>query len=229
MAEAQNQVSYIFTSPAVTAFPALLEPRKFKRNGRETGDPKFGGTWLLGPDHPDLAGVKAAAAKAAQAKWPGRSLAELKFPFSVGDKMCAERIARLKKEGKDDDGKGDFMKGHTLLKAGSKYRPKLAFIQNGKIIEIDDESLKVHGGKFYFGVQALIQVNFVAYDKINEDAKDGVTAYLQQVLTLNKGERLAGGQSAAEVFKGYAGKASEIDPTGGDDLMSAAGSDEIPF
>lgn len=216
------QQSYTLQLPAIMAFPSLLEARKFKRAGKETGEAKFGASFVLDPTSPDLVEAKNYAAAAAKAKWPGlTSFADLKFPFQSGDKMIEERKAKLQKEGKEYDGKLDFVKGKVVIKAGSKFRPKLAILVGGKIVELDDDTIKQHASKFYFGTEALAQFNFVAYDKVNSDAKDGVTAYLQQVLTLNKGEKLSGGASAAEVFKGYAGQVSNVNPTGLDE--------EIPF
>ena len=50
------------------------------------------------------------------------------------------------------------------------------------------------------------------------DGKKQVSAYLNMVLSLNKGQRLGATRSAAEVFKGYAGQMTNIDPTDDDDI-----------
>ena len=66
-------------------------------------------------------------------------------------------------------------------------------------------------------------MNFVAYDKTRPDDKDGVTAYLNVVVFVARGPRIAG-RNAAEAFRGIKGQSSDEDPTGGVDL-----DDEISF
>lgn len=228
MAEATQIFSYTTVAPTVTAHPHFLEAVKFKRNGKETGEAKYSGVWVFEPDSQDLKNLKAKAAEAARAKWPGRSLSELQFPFKDGTAECAKRVAKMKAEGKEDDGKGDFQIGKVLMKASSKFQPKLSvWLPGAKApVELTDETaFKTHGGKFYFGVKTMVEVNFVPYDAVREGDKDGVTAYVQQVCSINQGERLAGARSASETFKGYSGAVKNEDPTGG----AAAMDDEIPF
>lgn len=216
---------YSLTAPAVLAFPALLEARKFKRNGKETGDPKFGATFVFPADSGDLKAMKELAIKLVREKWPGRDLKEIKFPFKSGDKEIEKQIVKLKKEGKEYTGRADFMKGMTVLKASSKYQPRLSILLNGRPVDLEGDTLNAHKGKFYFGVHALAQFNFVSYDAIKDGDPDGITAYLNMVLSLNKGERLSGGASAAEVFKGYVGHSTTEDPT----EVQGELDDEIPF
>lgn len=223
MAEATVEGVYSLTAPTVMAFPSLLEAKKFKRNGKETGEAKFGGTFVFEPDAQDLKDMKALCARLAKGKWPGQELAKIKFPFKSGDKEIERRIAKLKKEGKEYKGENDFMKGKVVLKASSKYPPRLSVILNGKPVDLDGDALKANAGKFYFGVQTLAQFNFVPYDAIEEGDSDGVTAYLNLVLSLNKGDKLTTSrQSAAETFSRYIGHSTEEDPT------QVGGSDEIP-
>ena len=225
-------ITFDFTAPALLAHPNLLEAKKYKRNGKETGDAKFSASFVLDADHPDLEPMKKTAIKAARELWPDRDIGaafkagEIVFPWKSGDKLADKRVARLKKDGKEDDGKADFMRGKIVIKASSKFDVSLAAVVNGKIVDLDSLELKNrHKGLFYFGVKALGSVAFQAYDAVGgtDDAKDGVTAYLQCVLSTGKGERIAGGVSAAERFKGYQGSVSTESPTAGLE------DDDIPF
>ena len=228
MSEKVQAISYATVEATVMAHPHLLEAAKFKRNGKETGEAKFGAVWVFDPSSKDLENIKAKAAEAARAKWPGKSLSELQFPFKSGDKEWEKRVAKLKAEGKEDDGKGDFQKGKVLMKASSKFQPKLSVWLKGQKepTELTDEGMfRIHGGKFYFGVKTLFEVNFMPYEPVREGDKPGITAYVQQVCSINEGERLAGGRAASEVFKGYSGKVSDMDPTAGASGME----DEISF
>jgi hypothetical protein len=227
------------TTPVILAFPNLFEAKKFKgKGGKEQGEPKFGASFALDPAHADTTTLKSLAMRVAKAKWPGRDVAaesrarkvmdgdqevilpsKFTFPFKSGDKLCAERVAKLAKDGKPDDGKGDFQIGKVMIKVSSKFQPRLAVIANGKIVDLDTpELITLHKGKFFFGAEVLLQLNVVGYDKVGDGGTDGVTIYPNLILATGKGTRLSGGASAAEVFKGYVGSVSADDP-GSNDLM----------
>lgn len=212
---------YNLTVPTVLVHPNLITAKPFKgKGGKETGEPKFSGSFVLPPGHADFDGLRAVAKAVALAKWPGRDVAgEAKnrlfaFPFSSGNALIQKRINSLKAKGKEYTGDADFQKDAIILKSSSKFQPRLSVIVNGKPVDLDETTIPVHKGKFYFGVQSLAQFNFVAYEGVGANP-DGVTAYLNMVLSLNRGEKLtSGGPSAAEVFSAYAGVASSEDPTG---------------
>ena len=132
-----------------------------------------------------------------------------------------DRLADRRKEkaGKED---GEYQRGKVIIAARSKYEPKLSGIQAGKVVDYEGDARKLHEKDFFFGAECLAQINFVAYDGVGANP-DGVTAYLNMVFVTGKGTKIAGGASAAEAFKGYAGTVSNEDVTG--DTLD----DEIPF
>ena len=210
-------------NPVVMSFPTLFEPKKFKSNGKESGEAKYSASFVFDADNPDFNIVKSTALAVAKAKWPGRDIAgdfkagKFNLPFTPGNTMIAERKAKLAASGKEYDGKADFMAGKLVLKTSSKFAPRLACIENGKITpDLEGAALALNKGKFYFGTKCLIQVNLVPYET---PQGAGVTCYLNIVNTLNEGVRLSGGQTAAEAFSQYAGKATTENPM----------DDEIPF
>jgi hypothetical protein len=205
------------TKPVTLTFPNLDEARAVKNKaGKASGDPKFSVNLEFDADSTDLADLKAEAVKVARAKWPGVDVKTLKFPFTSGTTLAD----KAKDKGKDRE----FSRGKAVLTARSKYQPRLSTVKGGAAVDIDGDDKSLVKKLFYSGCQVLAQVNFQAYDAVNEDGKDGVTAYINMVMSLNKGTRLTGGASAAEVFKSYIGTATDEDPTAGEDL-----DDEIPF
>lgn len=217
---------YQFTAPAVGIHLNLHEPKKFKdKRGKEQGDPKYQASFMFEPDHVDLNALKAKAAQAAKSKWPNRDLKELQFPFANGDALVAKKKKELTDAGKEYSGSHDYYAGFVVLKSSSKFPARLAGIENKKVVDyVEPAQIAASKSKFYNGVKVLAEVNFVPYEGVSQNP-DGVTAYVNMVLTTNTGARINMGRSAAEVFKGVAGLASTDDPTGGQGGVD----DEIPF
>src|ERR1039458_9449386 len=92
------------SEPVVLAHPNLHTPRAFGPKGKESGTPKYSGNLVMKPDSKDLAGMKGIAVRVAKEEWPGRALAELKFPFSNGTKLADKRKAECEKANKKPDG-----------------------------------------------------------------------------------------------------------------------------
>lgn len=206
----QNAGIFASTAPAVLIHPALFEARAFKRNGKDVGEPKFSGAFVLAADHPDVAALKAKALGVARAKWPGIDPNSLAWPWVKGEVSADKAKAKNKN--------AEYARGKIVLTARSKFPPRLGGLEDGRIVDYETEAARALAKpKFYFGTEALFEVNFVAYDAIRDGERNGVNAYLNQVVTLNRGERLAGGPSPSETFKGYAGSSTAEDPTSGAD------------
>lgn len=104
-----------------------------------------------------------------------------------------------------------------VITASSQYDVELARLEGGKVIDIpNEEHARAQAGKdlFYPGAVVVPALAFKAFRRKTLDAKDGVTAYLQNCLYVRKGERIAGagGPGNNEVFGSYAGY-SDYDPT----------------
>lgn len=226
MAEETKGAVYNLTASVVMTFPNLLAPRKFGKKGKESGDPKYSASFSLTPDSIDLKAMKALAAQVAKAKWPGRPFVDpsdktknLLFPFTSGDKLAD--AAKAEKKDKE------FYRGKIIMASRSKYQPRLYLLENPDVA-LEGDALKAAGSKFYSGVLVLAQFNFVAYPGVGHNP-DGVTAYLNMVMSTNRGAKLGStGPSAAEAFKGYIGTVSAEDPTGGEFAAPADDGDEIP-
>lgn len=203
------------TEPVTLTFPNLLEAKSVVLNGKATGDPKFSSNFEFDTSSADLATLKAKAVEVARAKWPGIDLKDLDFPFTSGDKLADKAAAK----GKDRE----WSRGKVVMTSRSKYEPRLAILEGNKLVDYDGERRALAKPAFYTGVQVLAQFNLVAYDAVG-NGRPGVTAYLNQVVSLKRGDKLAGGASAAETFKGYVGIVSPVDPT-----AQPVGADEIPF
>lgn len=209
-------------------FPKLFKAEAFMRNGKPQGEAVFSATFIIEPaavlEFEDgrkvtLDDVKKKAAEVARAKFPGVAGNLLAWPFKKGDAEAVAALARAAKAGKNwGEDRVAFYKGNTVLKTSTKFNPFVVG-KDGK--DVLDASAA------YNGVYCTAEVNFVAYDRINPDAKDGVKAYLNGVRILGGGDRI-GGRDGASAFAGIKGGETDYDPTGG------AGApvdldDEIPF
>lgn len=208
-------ILFAFTQPVILTFPNLFTPKAFKgKGGQPNGEAKYSANFMFAPDHPDLPAYKAALVAAAKQRWPSRDIKSLAFPLANGTQAADKRRDRT---GKDD---GEFQRGQVIVAARSKFPPSLAVIANGQVLDLDDNNRAAHSAQFYFGTECLAQVNLVAYEGVGQNP-DGVTAYLQMVLSLNRGKKLSSGgaPSAAEAFRGYVGQHTQ----------APALDDEIPF
>lgn len=196
----ETQPNIVVTPEFQMLWPNLFEPRRVKIKGKETGEPKYGLSMLLDPT--EVGDLKTAAKAVALAKWPGRTLSELKFPFADGDKQAAAQ-AELGRDGK-------FYAGKIVLKASSKFKPVVVDTHRKDIID---------HSRLYSGAYGYAELNFVAYDGVGQNP-DGVTAYVNFVMKSRDGDRIAG-RDAKGVFAGIQG--AEAEPA------AAELDDEIPF
>ena len=141
---------------------------------------------------------------------------EVVFPWSSGDAAADKRDERCRAQGKAPD--GDWMRGKVLVKASSKFPVILAGFENGRIVTYEDEAtLKRAEPKFFFGAEVLAQITFNPFQASLPGARPAINTYLNQVLATGRGTKLGGGRkSAAQVFQGYAGHASDVNPMGED-------------
>jgi hypothetical protein len=107
-----------------------------------------------------------------------------------------------------------------IITASSQFDIELAKLAAGKVVDIPvEEHARAQAGKdlFYPGAYVVPAVAFKAFRRKTLDAKDGCTAYLQNVLFVKAGPKLAtgGGAPNSDVFGGFAGSYTDYDPTGG--------------
>ena len=224
MADAKETTIYQVNTPVTLIFPNVVDPKPFQEKGKAKGDPKYSASFVFKTDHPDLPDMKSLILSVAKAKWPGRDViadvkaGKLRMPFTTGEKIAAKAEAKIKAAGKEfDASRTEYLKGTIVFKTKSDYPPGLGVVTSAnQIVEVTSDNKALHKGAFYFGTDCLCRMNFVAYE--GEAIGAGVTAYLDMVVSLNRGKRLSGRVSAAEAFKGVAGSASMEDPTGGDEL-----------
>lgn len=210
MSQEETKARYTMTAPAPITFANFAEAKAVTKGSK----PKFSCNVELPEDHPDVAPIKALIARVAREASPGVDLGAIHKPLGSGDRLAD----KAKAKGKDRE----FSRGKLVLTARSDYRPGLSYLENGRLVDIEDETaIKARErDTFYSGALVLAEVEFVWYDAVGENGTPGVTAYLNKVLSTKKGERLMGQrQSAAETFKGYVGLASTEDlseETGGE-------------
>lgn len=230
--------SFTMTKPAPMIWCHAISPRPERTVNGEKFPAGYEATFLFPADHPDLAEIKkllgATAAgfdkfaeKIAGNKAAGRSPYDgLKFPLENGTKMADA--------GKAKDRDREFLRGAAVFKAKSNVAkrdgtplspPRLVVLQNGKYVRYSDEHERPLAKKFFYsGVLAIGTFNFVPYAGMG----GGVSAYLNEILSLNAGDPIATGADdeakygSPDKFSGYVGKVSAEDPTVGMD-------DEIPF
>lgn len=222
-----------FQTAHIASYADIMEARSFKKNGQKKGEPKFGATFVIATDNPDLAKLKKEVNAMLVAKAPGKkfvlrrltqeeldagNVVEVQVPWKDGTKFADAEKAK----GKDVE----YARGHILLKATSKYQPALAALENGKLIEFTTPESIAQSKKFFYSGAYMVPSVGLHWYKGDEGKPDGVSLYLNGVMFAKHGSRLGGRQAnAAETFKGYIGSISQEDTTAGADSLD----EEIPF
>ncbi len=227
MTDTTNGKRFSFMVPVRLYGPNVIKPVTPDYGNGRKGNPEYSTRFFFPPDHPEAKAFSAALRELSVQQF-GEGASGVAYPFQMGDKFAD---AWIKKHAKDvaagKKNPRDFARGQVMVKASSKNFPPLLSYANGDIVvDIPDESRQAAGGKFYSGVMALVEVNLVPYEGNGSNIPDCVKAYLTQVCSLNRGERM-GGKTGSQTFGSAVrnlGAVSDVDPTAGDDL-----DDEIPF
>jgi hypothetical protein len=206
MSEANRQ-GFEFSSPVILNFEHLFEPHAFGN-----AEPRYEADLEVPGDSPDIAAMKAAAASVAKAQWPGRPLTEIKFPWTLGDKLAD--AAKAKNPDKEAYHR-EHTRGRLVLKVRSKFAPKLGVLTGGTLTDYLGEKRPLARPSFYNGVRVYASVVFNAYEGVGANP-DGVNAFLEMLVSTGSGDRLSGGggRTPSEVFKQHVGRHVDYDPTG---------------
>jgi len=157
---------------------ALFEAKQVQGQG----DAKFSASFIIPPNHPCVAAIKAAMKKVAEEKW-GAKAGEVFIALRAGDKLAL----------RDGDTKPQYegYKGNLFLNASNKIKPL--------VIDGNKSPLQASSGKPYAGCYVNGSIEVWAQD--NQFGKR-INATLKGVQFLRDGARLAGGGVAsAEDFE----------------------------
>ena len=141
--------------------------------------PKFGMTLLI-PKEDTLTLNKIEAAKqlAIEQKWGTKRPAKIDFTLHDGDGVRPQSGEPF----------GDECKGHMVIAVQTKFRLKILDVNRNEIIDPN----AVGSGDYF-----KAQISLYAYDS---NGRKGVSAGLQNVLFVSKGDSLGGRQDAESAF-----------------------------
>ncbi len=213
---------YVMTVPAPFVWNYLITPKPERTVTKPGRAPivfkaAYEATILFAPDHPDWVNIRALLRSAHSALPAGASE---KFPVDDGTKIADEAKAKNKDR--------EWARGKILFNPHSNVKkqdgsalmpPRLVALLNGKYVTYGtaEQPRELATPYFYSGVLGIGTFMIDGYEGMG----GGVTAYLNEVLSLNTGERIAGGPDAEEKygpatdFSKYTGHVSSIDPTAG--------------
>ncbi|MGH7175191.1 MAG: ssDNA-binding protein [Minisyncoccia bacterium] len=201
MTDQNDKGRFDFTEPVTLNFEHIFTPHAYKGN-----EPRYEADFEIDGDSPDLNAMKKAATAVARAKWPGRDLSTLHFPWRLGDALAD----KAKGKGKNRE----HSRGKLVLKARSKYAPFLSVIMNGELTAFGDARRPLAQQYFYNGVLVVPYVTFNPYE--NPAAGDGINAFLDELISVRKGDRIGGGGGLrSQVFRQHVGSYTDEDPTAG--------------
>lgn len=166
-----------FTDTDVRVNCRLSYAHLFTPRAMEGGEPKYQATLLV--DKNDTQAVKLirdaeAAAKALFTEKYGKPTGKLKSVVYDGDEDFPEDANCENK---------------LVVRASSKTQPGLKVLESGMLVDALDDS------DLYSGCYAAVEVNFAPY---SAPSSKGVSAFLNNILKLEDGERLGGGSRSAD-------------------------------
>jgi hypothetical protein len=215
---ANDKQNFQMSVPAPMVWSAVVEPRPERPNPKDPRAPfkaAYEATWLLTAAHPDWEPLR----QMLRENCPEVHAAN-PYPVLDGDVIANQAVA-LKKD-------REWARGKILFKAKCNVKkldgsllipPRLVVLLNGKFVNYDttDAPRQLAAKFFYSGVLAIGTFHIQGYEGMG----GGVSAYLNEVLSLNTGDRIAGGMDPEErygspdSFARYTGHVSNISPTAG--------------
>ena len=172
------------TNPAVPAGRIMLKnvrlafPKLAKAEAFNDGEPKYGAALIMGPDHPQLAEVKAKMLAAAVDKWKDKAKVAL---------ASLEKTDKLALHDGDTKGQYDGFPGNFFISANA---------DEGKaptLVDRDRTPLPQTTGRIYAGCYVNVSLDFWAQD--NKYGKR-VNAQLRGVQFWQDGDAFSSGRPA---------------------------------
>lgn len=222
MAESKARIELELTNIRFL-FPNFITPVVPKdQQGKPTNqDPRFDGTIMIPKDSPLVSLLRERMRETLVAEFGAQhvpdNFAGFHIPIKNGDTVADEKKKAV--EAKVPRAReSEFTRGYWLLavKSGVDYPPYLATVINGAVVNLTDFDMKKQqSSKFYSGVEGGCLVSFKAFRPFGNQKEPGVSVYLNEAFSANKGEKIAdgGGRDPAARFSAYAGKSSDVDPT----------------
>lgn len=217
---------YRLVKPARLLYSSVAQKSAPKLKSGGTAEPKYGGTFgIEKEDFDEIVKLEVRAIKSETGNFTnpadyylactsGETAAKRVIQAAEFDAQSATPDEALKIVEKAEKRAEMYRQYAGILVAASKYDVELCRLENGKIIDIDvstDTNRAMAAREYFYGGAYVVPaVAFSGYRRKKLEDRDGVTAYLQNVLFVRKGDRIGGlAPSNKEVFGGF----SDYDPT----------------
>ena len=219
---------FLIEDPVRLAFCHVMRPRFYdERTGkfREPTDSdakdrlSYSAQFMFDADSPTLLAIKTVAGQLLDKHGEfkdsrtGQPIprADLQLPWETGEDVIA---AGQRKHG-DKAFDNDHLRGKVILKANTKTEPYLSVFENGVMRDFFTVETRGMADRYFFNGVYVVGAIVVALHAAGTN-KPGVKCHLNHLVSLNKGERLAGSQvPTAEKFAGFIGRQLAVDPTAG--------------
>ena len=216
-------------------------------------EPKYNGTFGLEEvDYKAIVGLEVDAIKSEMGEFSGKA-GDYYLACTSGKTAADRTIAGAEFKAKKLAAKGQhdealkvkekaearaaiFRQYAGIMVASSKFEVECARLDGGKVIDVDlsTDANRALAAKEYFypGAYVVPSVAFQGFARKKVDDRDGVTAFLQNCMFVQKGKKMGGlAPSNKDVFGGY----TDYDPTslaptdGGLDAPEAGSGGKPPF
>ena len=238
---------YVCQRPARLIYASVTQKSAPVLENGQTAEAKFNGTFGLEEvDYKAIIALEVQAIKSEMGEFSGKA-SDYYLACTSGKTAADRTIAGAEFKAKRLAAKGEhdkamkvkekaearaaiFRQYAGVMIASSKFDVECARLENGKVIDVDlstDQNRAMAAKEwFYPGAYVVPSVALQGFERKKVEDRDGVTAFLQNCMFVEKGKKMGGiAPSNKEVFGGY----TDYDPTslaptdGGRDAASDKG------
>lgn len=213
-------VRFTLSDPVRMVWENVVTPKPAHTHAGVQYPAKFEAKFLIAPDHPDRqAIIDIITDLAAQQFGPNFATTHpgLKFPISAGDALADEGKAMSPPKDRE------FFRGMGVLDAHSSVTkqngqlarpPGLILFRGGGEYRVFGEDERMSAKPFFYnGVEVGGEFSFAPYTGMS----GGVTCYINELVSMGTGERLAGASDPASKYAAltsrHVGTVNQVDPT----------------
>lgn len=207
-----------FVIPVRMVFENIHEPqwysnktKRFEATPIDGVKPQWAAGFQFEPDSGDLAEIKKLTKALMASEFPSREAKTLQRPWKTVEDFLT---------GMDEKKTASYLEylvpGNVILSTHTYTEPALSARMDGRSVDYRGDARPLAKKTVFRGGYCLAEINLAPHSVGSNTP--GVTAYLNHVYAVGKGDPIQGGRSTEDKFSGYLGHVTAADPTASDEF-----------